>query len=942
MKLKTPTNTNSDAPQYKNGTENFCVGNSKSFESYKEMCEVPHGKAQPCGKDTVGKIYRILKKFFVILRGLKKYLDKYVNQTINAINNLQSEIQATISEIAGVLKTLVHRAREWVLKKVKRGIEDLMDIATTPQTTEPKKALLSRIIDEIFCKFDQIIAGLFNLVGDFLNGLISKVINIPFCAAESFINALLSKLLNDIDNALKPLFDQINKVLAPISKVMGSVFQVIDFILGFEGFLCEKPECNDELKSFEAGPWGRPQNTNTDNWSNFSFSSTIGKSAGGLMNDFFGAGKNGNYTSPGGCYSGDFNCGINVEFFGGGGSGAAGAAVVNKIGQIVGVSLFYGGSQYESTPFVSFVDPGGCGSRASGHPILNNRGEVEDIVIDNPGIGYPNNYPFSPVIRDFTARPTSVEADKSILFSWQTENSTNVSLSSREYLLTGYSKLPVNGNQSVNVSSASLSFPAGKSSTIVRYTLTAVRDVSGWQRQQITKYLDVEVFLPGFLSASPLSQSTTSSLTPSILNFDATPTITTVGRVVRFNWQTLDTTFVKLGLVTGPASVTSIYDNLIANGSASVVLPNNLVFPKDGSNIINTYVLTATNTKAPNTDVKYVSVEIVSPKSSLSNWTTTPSKTSIRSRTGTRNITGTTNNNLGTTNIENNSGSLEDFGINGVYISPDGDDTNIPGGGSGGLPGNSNTGGGDTADNNITKFLSSGTQSSGGAGIDPAGNSTSTSSGTLTDDTASLPGGGGGTGTESGGGTGTGGGGGGGTGTGGGGGGTGTESGGGTGTGGGGGGTGTESGGGAGIGGGGGAGTGGGGGGTGTESGGGAGIGGGGVDVTNDVISEIHDVEIVDTGTGYTPEDKVEIVGGNNGAELSIQTSPTGQIFDIKVISGGHGFVTIPEIRINTIDGLGAKFKTILRFTSASKFTQRELNRIGTDKLLRVVDCVLR
>ena len=75
---------------------------------------------------------------------------------------------------------------------------------------------------------------------------------------------------------------------------------------------------------------------------------------------------------------------------------------------------------------------------------------------------------------------------------------------------------------------------------------------------------------------------------------------------------------------------------------------------------------------------------------------------------------------------------------------------------------------------------------------------------------------------------------------------------------------------------------------------------------------------------------------------MQIETTPTGQIINIKVISGGYGFVTIPQIRINTVDGLGAKFRPVLRFIPVSRFTQRELDRIGTDKLLRVVDCVLK
>ena len=871
--------------------DKLCYGGTKSYQAYQELCQEPHGKAQPCGGDTLGKIHRSLKKFFIVLRGLKKYLDKYVNQTINAIQNLQSEIQAVIAEVAAVLKTLVHRAREWVLKKIKKGIEDLIDKATTPQTTEPKKALLARIIEQIFCKFDEIIAGLFNLVGDFLYSLIAKVINVPFCAVESFINALLSKLLNDIDRALKPFFDQINKALAPVSKIMGSVFQVIDYILGFEGFLCEKPECNDELKEFEAGPWGRPQNTKTDNWGSFNFSSSVSKSVNGWMDDFFGSGTGGSYVSPGGCYTGDFNCGVNVQIFGGGGSGAVGAAVVNKIGQVVGVNLFNGGSNYTSPPFVSFVDPGGCGNYASGHPNLNDNGEVEDVVIDNPGIGYTDTFPLSPVVRNFTASPSSIEVEKSILFTWESENSTSVSLTAKEYALTGYSNLPVTGNQSVGVSSASISFPSGKTVTKVTYTLTAIRDVPGWERQETTKDVEVEVYLPGSSPASP-TPSTTSALPPSIVSFDANPTTATVGRVIRFNWQTLDTTFVGLGLSIGPGIVTSIYDNLIANGSASIVLPNDLVFPTDGSNIINTYVLKATNTKAPagsDTDIEYVSVEIVSPKSPLSDWTP-PERTPITSTSGgTIDLTGTATGDVGGTDGEINSGSLEDLGDKGTYT-PVIDDTVLFGGGGDVTGGGSSTGGGDTSSDNITKFLPTGTQSYGGAGIDPTGNSpisetilvggsetgvptASPPSGTITIGENLISTGGVGTGGGTGGGTGT------------------------------------------------------------TT---------GGTSGNIEVISEIHNVEIINTGTGYTPGDKVEIVGGNNGAELSIETSPSGQIVNVKVISGGYGFVTIPQIRINTIDGLGAKFRPILRFIPASKFNQRELDRIGTDKLLRVVDCVLR
>ena len=260
------------------------------------------------------------------------------------------------------------------------------------------------------------------------------------------------------------------------------------------------------------------------------------------------------------------------------------------------------------------------------------------------------------------------------------------------------------------------------------------------------------------------------------------------------------------------------------------------------------------------------------------------------SRVGTTDLTGTASGgDIGDT--ENSSGSLETLKTPGFYVPTEGGDTTIPDGGDGPTSGFEDlTGGGDTDTNNITKFLPTGTQSFGGAGIDPTGASSSGTTGLGTDGLTPTLGGGisgqvGVDGTpimpEDGIGAGTG------------------------------------------VG-------------TGART---------GVIETgqnNEVISVIHDIEIINTGTGYSPEDGVEIVGGNNGAELSIETSPTGQIVNINVVTGGYGFTSIPQIRINTVDGLGAKFRPILRFIPASQFTQRELNRIGTDNLLRVVDCVLK
>lgn len=886
LKLDTKTNVGFDTSRV-----SFCT--TVAFDWYREVCSVPYGTAQPCGKDKVGKIYRALKKFFIVLRGVKKYLDKYVNQTINAVQNLQSEIKATITEIAAVLKTIVHRAREWVLKKVKKGIENLITKALPPQGQEPKKALLNRIIDEIFCKFDEIIKGLFNLVGDFLYSLIGKIINIPFCAVENFVNALINKVLTDIDNALGPIFNKINKALAPVTKIMGSVFQAIDYILGFEGFLCEQPDCNDELKEFAAGPWGKPQNSKTDNWSNFSFSSSIGKGASKLMDDFFGKGKNGNYVSPGGCNSGPYNCGVQVDFFGGGGSGAVGAAVVNKIGQVVGVNLFYGGNNYQSPPFVTFVDPGGCGSGASGQTEISG-GQVIGVDVDTLGIGYTDPDKFKkPVVSLFKADPNPINVNNALTFSWETDGNY-VSLG-----IPGYTNLPATGKQAININETDILFPAGSNSVDKKYTLTATNTYPDGPNQDTIVNLNVTIQKTDAALSTPSTPPTPptppSALSPSILSFIAEPSTATLNSVVKFIWQTSDATSVGLGISdpTGSGKITPIYSKLITNGSASLVLPDKLDFPADGSNIINYYVLTAENKYAPTgkqTDQKVTEVVIIPPKFIAKNIKTKITDEYQKISGG--NISGTVNQ-VGQ-NSENTSGSIiPTTGKTPIVIEQGGGGGGTPQGGGGGTPqgGDENTGGG--GDTGPTTFPSStsGSQTVGGAIVDPSSGGGSTDSFTSGGGFTTIPSIGIGTISPATGGEVTG---------------TTTQTGQGT-----------------------------------TAA----------VPITpgvatgsnvSNVISEISNIKIINTGSGYSPNDTVEIVGGNNNADLKIEVSPTGQIVNIDIISGGYGFVTIPEIRINSDTGTGAQFRVRLGFVPASKFTEKELTIIGTEKLLKVIDCVIK
>jgi hypothetical protein len=372
--------------------------NSTAFQEALQTYQKERVQPDPCGTSELAGINTALLSFFKTLKKIKKYGQLYVNGTINKIGQISSLIRNTGSIIAAILKILIQRLRNYLIGKIRAGIQDLLDILIPTVAKAIKNTIVQKVVDTIFCKFKDIVKGLAQMVGDFLFELIGKVVNIPFCAAEQWTNSLINKLASDIDKAIGPILDQINDVLGGVGKIAGSVFQALDFILGFESFLCAKPNC-PQVKSFIGNPLkDGPNQQDIDNFNNFlpiPSDSQIIEGATGWTKDLpiFG-GTLGQYdgTIPDSitqCDTAPFRCGPpSVEIFGGGGSGAIGNAVVDRIGRIVGVDLVFGGSNYSSPPFVTILDPCENGNYASAYAEINDDGEVTNIVVVNSGAGY--------------------------------------------------------------------------------------------------------------------------------------------------------------------------------------------------------------------------------------------------------------------------------------------------------------------------------------------------------------------------------------------------------------------------------------------------------------------------------------------------------------------------------------------------------------------------
>jgi hypothetical protein len=113
-----------------------------------------------------------------------------------------------------------------------------------------------------------------------------------------------------------------------------------------------------------------------------------------------------NITTPGSGYADP----PDVNFSGGGGSGAAGTAVLNDAGEVVGVTMTSEGSGYLTVPDVTFTLPG-TGSGATAISSIFD-GVVISIDVDDPGAGYSADRP--PVVKIVSATGSGATATANV------------------------------------------------------------------------------------------------------------------------------------------------------------------------------------------------------------------------------------------------------------------------------------------------------------------------------------------------------------------------------------------------------------------------------------------------------------------------------------------------------------------------------------------------
>lgn len=359
--------------------ENGAGANCKISKQDKQLQELNKNVTVPsaCKPFDSSAINRDLINLKKDIEGLRNKINGPNSTLTNAenfLNEAQQKISSYADKVTGWIKWLINEIKLRVEKGVNWAVNKAKSALYLNQRFQLQEKKTTAL-DLIACLFNKILDNLTSLIDQFLRQIINRYVNMAVCAIERFLNELVGQIIGQILGAVNSI---LNAVLGTIAGIKGLVDSVLNAIVSLLDFLsCDvKAECPDVTEwNFLEG--AAPSRLNLDLNSIINSAKSIISSAKSVVNpNNFKLNLDINAMIVGvgdACNVGPILCGPpKISFFGGGGRGATGNAIVSATGDILGIDIVSTGFGYTKAPFVNIEDSCGRGKGATAVAVIGN------------------------------------------------------------------------------------------------------------------------------------------------------------------------------------------------------------------------------------------------------------------------------------------------------------------------------------------------------------------------------------------------------------------------------------------------------------------------------------------------------------------------------------------------------------------------------------------
>ena len=328
----------------------------------------------PCEDNEVSKISNAIKDFTRKMETFQKLnsTDAYVNPIFGGIVDIQQEVKLTSNKIHNSMTKLIRRGRSWVIKDTLEKLTTTLKDKIPKPSQAPAGQATNALVDTIFCNFEKIQDQLMGYLEKSLENMIGQVLDVPICGVENFLSDMFGQINNILDTSLGDMFSQLNSIqgggIALPSKTFTKAIKFANIITNVLD--CDRQNCpENSVYSSKNGVTKSIEDTFDTIGSKIGLD-RLANIADGISDiaDAIPAAP-----SRPDCTTNVLKCGPpRVDFIGSSGQGASGTAIVNALGNIIGVAINGHGFGYRTPPLLSFFDSCDKGYGAGGYPIMGN------------------------------------------------------------------------------------------------------------------------------------------------------------------------------------------------------------------------------------------------------------------------------------------------------------------------------------------------------------------------------------------------------------------------------------------------------------------------------------------------------------------------------------------------------------------------------------------
>jgi len=386
--------------------------NTVSGENANFNTEFKMDNSTACEDNEISKISSELNEFSKKMKAFQKLKssDVFVNPLYGGVVDMTSELKLTSNRIQNSMTKLVRRGRSYVIG------ETLDKLSTTFKDKVPKPLqgvsgeAANALSNTIYCNFEKIQDQLGDYLMKSLENMLGQLLDVPICGVENFLGDMFGQINNILDTSLGGIFDQLNSIqgggIPSPSKTFSKSIQFADIITGI--LECDQTNCPENTSYSSKGGISKAM---PDDFSNLIPKIGVSSLVNPLLDALDGAipqlpglpsldGAVPAIPSAPNCSTNVLKCGPpRVDFLGGGGQGASGNAIINALGQVIGVAITGNGSGFTEPPLLSFFDSCENGYGAGGFvrlgEVTDPNGEtslgVVEVVITDGGQNYLPN-----------------------------------------------------------------------------------------------------------------------------------------------------------------------------------------------------------------------------------------------------------------------------------------------------------------------------------------------------------------------------------------------------------------------------------------------------------------------------------------------------------------------------------------------------------------------